>query len=150
MTRRSPGAARRRPKRWLPHVTGTVLLDSGAITRVATGAGVAALLLRTLTERGWRLQVPAVVLAECLTGDAGRDANTNRVLRAIGSFSPTDHHHARAAAALRYRTGNPSVVAALIAEAALRVPGAVIVLTSDAGDLAALVGSSSKVRVLAC
>jgi hypothetical protein len=127
---------------------GTVVLDSGAVTRLADGSGVAVSLVSTLVERGWHLVVPATVLVECLTGDTKRDVRANRVLNAVHDVRPTDEPQARAAAALRFRSGNPSVVDALVAEMALRLPGAVVVLTTDTEDMETLVGRAPRVRVL--
>jgi hypothetical protein len=107
-------------------------------------------MLRALVERGWHVTLPSVVLAECLTGHAGRDASANRVLSAVGAAHACEESHARAAAALRFRSRNPSVVDALVAELAARTGGEVAVLTSDAGDLARLLDGAPRVRVLAC
>lgn len=133
-----------------PEATGVVVIDSGAVSRVADGRGIAVVLLRNLVERGWQLVVPAVVLVECLTGDGRRDANIQRFLRAVGDVPATTEDHARAAAALRHRSDNPSVVDALVAEAAKRIPGHTIVMTTDPDDIERLVGSDALVRVMAC
>jgi predicted nucleic acid-binding protein len=125
------------------------VIDSGAVTRIAEGAGTAVTIVRALVERGWQLVVPSVVLVECLTGDARRDANTNRFLQAVGALPITDEVHARAAAALRFRSGNPGVVDALVAESAKRLPEPVAVLTTDARDIEVLLRTAS-VRVLSC
>jgi predicted nucleic acid-binding protein len=126
------------------------VLDSGAMTRIAEGSGTARAILRALVARGFSVTMPAVVLVECLTGDGRRDATTHRVLHAVGDVRPTTEHAARAAAALRHRTGNPSVIDALVAELALGIPGAVAVLTTDVEDLEALVDGAAEVRVVGC
>jgi hypothetical protein len=127
-----------------------VVLDSGAVTRVAHGSGKALVLVRALVERGWHFALPAPVLVECLTGDTRRDVQANRVLHAVNDVHPTSETHARAAAALRYRTANPSVVDPLVAGMAMRLSGPVIVLTTDPQDIEALVAGAPRVRVLAC
>jgi hypothetical protein len=127
-----------------------LVLDSGAVTRLAEGAGTAVTIVRTLVERGWQIVVPAVVLVECLTGDGRRDANTNRVLRAVGDLPATEESHARSAAALRFRRSSTSVVDALVAECATRTPAPVAVLTTDRRDLEALLQDARTVRVLVC
>jgi hypothetical protein len=126
------------------------VIDSGAVTRVAEGGGTAVSILRRLVERGWRITLPAPVLVECLTGHVGRDADVHRFLNAVGEVAATDEVHARTAAALRFRTGNPSVVDALVAEMAVRMRGPVAVLTTDVKDIAALVEHAPRVRVLGC
>jgi predicted nucleic acid-binding protein len=145
------GRSRRGPRRRLRReTTGIVIIDSGAVSRVAGGAGTALVILRALVERGWRLVVPAVVLVECLTGDSRRDADVNRFLHAVGDVSPTSESHARAASALRYRSGNTSVIDGLVAEAAKRAPGFAIVMTTDPDDIERLVGKDEHVRIVAC
>ena len=129
------------------------MLDSGAISALATNRGKAVVLVRELVERGWLLVLPAVVLIECLTGDPRRDANANRWIGAVGELRTPDEADARLAAHLRFRTRNPSVVDALVAAIALRSPGLCIVLTSDPHDLERLIAAGparSEVRVLAC
>jgi hypothetical protein len=64
---------------------------------------------------------------------------------------PTTETNARAAAALRCGTQYPNVVDALVAEAALRLAGEAIVLTTDPKDIETLLGRErAGVRVLAC
>ena len=57
----------------------TLVLDSGGISALAGHRAR----LAELRRRGlWPAQVPAVALAEALTGDHRRDFHTNRLLRA--------------------------------------------------------------------
>ncbi len=127
-----------------------MLLDSGAVSQVAQNRGKAVVLVRTLVDRGWSLAVPAVVLVECLTGDPGRDANSNRFVRAVDNVVVSDEQDARLAAGLRYKTHNPSVVDALVSAGARRTPGACIILTTDPDDLTRQVRGASHVRVIPC
>ena len=83
-----------------------------------------------------RVLVPSVVTVEALRGDA-RDASVNQVLKQIDVQEHLPLTHARAAAALRQGI-NGSAVDAVVAEAALRTRAA-YVITSDAGDLSALI-----------
>jgi hypothetical protein len=102
-----------------------------------------------LRRRGlWPAQVPAVVLAEALTGDHRRDFHANRVLRACQVRDVTEPQ-AREAARLRTRTGRPSTISAtdaIVAALASACPDPVV-LTSDPGDLLAL--SQGAVRPIA-
>lgn len=91
----------------------------------------------------WPPSVPAVVLAEALTGDPRRDFHTNHVLK-VCVIHPIDESLARDAAALRTITGRADAISAtgaIVAAVALRMPDPVV-LTSDAPDLAALAEAS--------
>ena len=91
-------------------------------------------LIVALREEGlWPPTVPAVVLAECLQGHSGRDANENRFLKACEVAIP--EHLARRAALLRRLARRGSAVDALVVEFA--EPGGTV-LTSDPDDLQAL------------
>ena len=60
----------------------TVVLDSGAVTRLASRDRRTAARIGSLKQRGiWPPVVPSVVLAECLTGRQSTDAVTNRFLK---------------------------------------------------------------------
>ena len=59
-----------------------VVLDSGAVTRLASRDRLSAARIGSLQRRGiWPPMVPSVVLAECLTGRQSIDAVTNRFLK---------------------------------------------------------------------
>jgi hypothetical protein len=59
-----------------------LVLDSGAVSRLAERSRRAAALILALREEGlWPPVVPSVVLVECLQGRAGRDAPANRFLK---------------------------------------------------------------------
>lgn len=120
------------------------VLDSGALTRVATSRTLSAV----LREEGATLVVPTTVLAESLTGDHRRDTRTNRVLRLCDVVS-IDEYLARAAARLRTQaTGHTaSAVDATVVAVAAGLPGC-LVLTTDPGDLRPLAASAEPpVRV---
>ena len=80
-------------------------------------AGVSALAgqrarLVELRRRGlWAPDVPAVVLAECLTGDPRRDFHSDRLLRTC-LVREVDELTARAAAGLRTVTGRAGSISA--------------------------------------
>ena len=135
---------------WSENVTGVLILDSGAVTKVAENRGKAVSLVRTLVERGWTVAIPVVVLVECLTGDSGRDANSNRFVRAVSNLLTSEEQDARLAASLRHRCGNPSVVDALVAAAARRTSGPCLILTTDPEDLERQASGAGNVRVIGC
>lgn len=93
-----------------------------------------------LRRRGeWPPVVPAVVLAEALTGDHRRDFDENRLLN-LCVTTPVNEELARKAAALRTAVGGPrtpSAVDAIVVAEADRAGGAAV-LTGDPHDLRAL------------
>lgn len=113
-----------------------LVLDAGGVSALA---GRRALLLE-MRDRGlWPPQVPAVVLAEALTGDHRRDIQANRLLRTC-QVREVDEVQAREGARLRTETGRAgtiSAVDAVVAALAGAQPDAVV-LTSDPRDLRAL------------
>ena len=66
----------------------TLILDSGGISALT---GQRARLAELRNQGLWPPQIPAVVLAEALTGDARRDFHTNRLLRAC-QIRDVDEH----------------------------------------------------------
>lgn len=114
----------------------TLILDSGGISALAGQRAR----LAALRERGlWPPQVPAVVLAEALTGDHRRDFHANRLLGTC-QVRDVDEAQSREAARLRAatrRAAKISAVDAVVAAFASLRPDP-IVLTSDPSDLAAL------------
>jgi predicted nucleic acid-binding protein len=125
----------------------TLILDSGGISALA---GQRARLME-LRRRGlWPAQVPAVVLAEALTGDHRRDFHANRLLRACQVRDVTEPE-AREAARLRTATGRPATITAtdaIVAAFASTCPDPVVV-TSDPRDLAALAEHAARNLTLA-
>ena len=126
----------------------TYVLDSGGVSRLAGDRAVL-----TVLRDGGQLppEVPAIVLVECLTGDARRDHAVNRLL-AMSMVRPVDEPLARCAADLRGRTGRAGEITAtdaVVAALAERVESAVIV-TSDPKDLTDLTAQTGgDIRVLA-
>jgi hypothetical protein len=114
----------------------TLILDSGGVSALA---GQRARLIE-LRRRGiWPAQVPAVVLAEALTGDHRRDFHANRLLRACQIRDVTESL-GRAAAQLRTATGRAGTISAAdaIVAAYADICPEPVVLTSDSADLTAL------------
>ena len=114
----------------------TLVLGAGGISALA---GQRARLME-LRRRGlWPAQVPAVVLAEALTGDHRRDFHANRLLRACQVRDVTEPQ-AREAARLRTATRRAATISAtdaVVAAFASACPDPVV-LTSDPRDLTAL------------
>jgi len=125
----------------------TLILDSGGISALAGQRAR----LTELRNRGlWPPQVPAVVLAEALTGDARRDFHANRVLRTC-QVRDIDESTSREAARLRTATGKASKISAVdavvAAFASLRPDP--VVLTSDPHDLGALAEQTARPLTIA-
>jgi hypothetical protein len=120
----------------------TLVLDAGGISALAAQRAR----LIELRRRGlWPAQVPAVVLAEALTGDHRRDFHANRLLRACQIRDVTEPC-TREAARLRTATGQAAAISAtdaIVAAYASATPDPVV-LTSDPRDLAALADHATR------
>jgi hypothetical protein len=122
-----------------------LVLDSGAVTRLAERSGWAAALIAALRAEGlWPPLVPSVVLVECLTGEGTRDAAQHRFLRACDVVEAVPVRIARRAAWLRARARTGSAVDALVVAAA--EPRGTV-LSGDLGDLRALAAYAAGVTV---
>jgi hypothetical protein len=122
-----------------------LVLDSGAVTRLAERSARAAALVAALRAEGlWPPVVPSVVLIECLTGEGSRDAAHNRFLRTCDVTDSVPVPLARRAAWLRARARAGSAVDALVT--AVAEPGGTV-LTGDLADLRALAQHASDVNV---
>ena len=122
-----------------------LVLDSGAVSRLAERSRPAVALLLALREEGlWPPAVPSVVLVECLQGHPGRDARTNAFLKTCDILEEIPEPLARRAALLRRMARRGSAVDALVV--ALPEPGGTVV-TSDLGDLEALAMHAEDVTV---
>jgi len=122
-----------------------LVLDSGAVTRLAERSGRAAALIAAFRAEGlWPPTVPSMVLVECLTGDGSRDAAQHRFLRTCGLAETVPVPLARRAAWLRARARQGSAVDALVT--AVAEPGGTV-LTGDLADLRALAAHASDVAV---
>jgi predicted nucleic acid-binding protein len=120
----------------------TLILDSDGISALA---GQRARLAELRRRDLWPAQVPAVVLAEALTGDHRRDFHTNRLMRAC-QIRDVDESLGRAAAQLRTATGRAGTISAadaMVAAYADTRPEP-LVLTSDAADLTALAAHTRR------
>lgn len=122
-----------------------LVLDSGAVSRLAERTREMAALLRELREAGmWPPIVPSAVLVECLQGHAGHDAAANRLLKSCDVVEELPASVARRAAWLRSRARRSSAVDAIVVAHA--EPGATV-LTSDVRDLEALAAHAQRVRI---
>lgn len=122
-----------------------LVLDSGAVTRLAERSARAAALIAALRAEGlWPPAVPSMVLVECLTGEGSRDAAQHRFLRICDVTAAVPVPLARRAAWLRARARQGSAVDALIT--AIAEPGGTV-LTGDLVDLRALASHATDVIV---
>ena len=122
-----------------------LVLDSGAVTRLAERSGQAAALISALLAEGLCPPVvPSVVLVECLTGDGPRDAPQHRFLRTCDIAETVPLALARRAAWLRARARTGSAVDALVI--AVAEPGGTVI-TGDLADLRALAEHASDVTI---
>lgn len=127
------------------------VLDSGALSALVGPSQRARAWLRWLVEHDGILVVPTPVLVETTTGDAGRDAEINRILnvlqRAASVLRPPDERTARRAGALRHRAGTDDGIDALVASAAVDDESPCVLLTSDPVDLNRLLADEPQVTV---
>ena len=122
-----------------------LVLDSGAVTRLAERSPRAVALIAALRAEGlWPPVVPSVVLIECLTGEGARDAAHHRFLRTCDIAEGVPVPLARRAAWLRAKARAGSAVDALVA--AVAEPGGTV-LTGDLADLRALARHASDVII---
>lgn len=122
-----------------------LVLDSGAVSRLAERSRRSIALIATLRTTGlWPPVVPAPVLIDALHGHAGRDAQTNRLLKACNVIERVPQQLARRAAFLRYQARRGSAIDALVV--AMAEPGGTV-LTSDLADLCALAAYADDVLI---
>jgi len=120
----------------------TLILDSGGVSALT---GNRARLAELRNRDLWPPQVPAVVLAEALTGDARRDFHANHLLRTC-QVRDIDEPMSREAARLRTATGRASKISAVdavVAAVASQHPGP-LVLTTDPRDLGVLAAQTVR------
>ena len=123
-----------------------LVLDSGAVTKLARRDRQTAAIITVLRRDGlWPPAVPSVVVVESVTGDPGRDANTNRFLKTCDLITEVPESTARCAARLRFLAKTGSAVDALVVATA--EPGGQV-LTGDPGDLRAVAAPAECVRVV--
>jgi predicted nucleic acid-binding protein len=122
-----------------------LILDSGAVSLLAAGSLETLAIVRHFRDEDlWPPVVPSIVLVECLTGHAGKDAKTNRFLRTCLILEDLPASIARRAAAFRTRAGRGSAVDALVVATA--EPGGTV-LTADLRDVGALAAHAGGVSV---
>jgi hypothetical protein len=126
-------------------VTSVLVLDSGAVGRLAERSQWAAARILALRDEGlWPPVVPSIVLVECLHGHAGRDALVNAFLKTCDVLTEIPEPLARRAALLRTKARRGSAVDALVV--AIAEPGGTAI-TSDLGDLEAIASHAIRVDV---
>jgi hypothetical protein len=95
--------------------------------------------------------VPTPVLVDATTGDAGRDAEVNRILAVlredVAALIAPDETTARRAGRLRHRARADDGIDALVAAAAVGDGGPCVVLTTAPDDLARLLADEPHVAV---
>jgi hypothetical protein len=124
-----------------------VVLDSGGVSWLAQRSSRAAAVIREMRTAGlWPALVPAPVLVECLTGQAGRDAPANRLLKSCDVVTDLPQALARRCARLRFEARRGSAVDAIVIGVA--EPNGVV-LTSDPRDLSALAHVATEVAIRA-
>ncbi len=142
-------SAQRRQRR--AHSASRCVLDSGGLTALVGPSQRARAWLRWLVESGGDVIVPTPILAESTTGDAGRDAEVNRILHVLGRAASALHAPgesvARRAGALRYRAKAGDAVDALVASESIGDWRPCVLLTSDPGDLKKLLARHPNVAV---
>jgi hypothetical protein len=122
-----------------------LVLDSGAVTRLAERTRAAAALLAALRDEGLLpAVVPTVVLVECLQGHPARDADVNRFLKTCLIVDELPESLARRAAYLRRTARKGSAVDALVVVHA--EPNGTV-LTGDTEDVEAIAARANHVRV---
>jgi hypothetical protein len=127
------------------------VLDSGGLTSLLGHSIEARGRLRYIVTTRQVVQIPAAILVECTTGDAGRDAEANRVLaklsRLAGGIEVADEERARQAGRLRFRARTDDGIDALVAACAVGDGSPCVVLTSDPRDLERLLARERHVIV---
>jgi predicted nucleic acid-binding protein len=119
---------------------GTLILDSDGLVKLSSGDDKARGFLAIARERGARVIVSAVTLAEVLRGGP-RDAPVYRVLSRI-VVHPVSPELGRLAGELLGSTGiagHRCAIDAVVAATALTLPRPVVLVTSDPRDLTTLV-----------
>jgi predicted nucleic acid-binding protein len=126
---------------------GLLVLDSGGVSAIAAGNGVARAALERARRDGWLVVIPAPVLVEVHTGRRDH-ARIDRVINAVDMLIETTPERAREAGELRSRSGVLDVVDAIVVAEAVAAQPAMI-LTSDPDDIRALVEAATAAdRVL--
>ena len=128
------------------------MLDSGAITKVALADLLACSIVEDLSGRGWVLCIPAVALAEVITGRTKTDAPIERLIKQIGNTMDCGERLAKAAGVLRTKAIRrkkfvPSGIDAIVAAVTVACQPS-IVMTTDADDMGALLVTAELATVI--
>ena len=127
------------------------VLDSGGLSVLGGRSQRARAWLRWIIMHDGTVTVPTPVLVETTTGDAGRDAEVNRILGVLQQESSVmvapDEATARRAGRLRFRARTVDGVDALVAAAAVGNGGPCVLLTSDREELERLLVNDPQVAV---
>ena len=124
---------------------GSLVLDCEGLSELAAGDARARGYFDSARERGARVAVSAITLAEALRGGP-RDAAVHRVLSRI-TVIPVTAAIARRAGELLGTTGlsgHRCAIDAVVAATALEMGRPVLVLTSDPDDLTTLTGEPDR------
>jgi predicted nucleic acid-binding protein len=144
-------AGPRRHRQVPPGVADLLVLGAEGLSKAAAGDKKVAAWLERARELDADVVVSAVTIAEVVRGVPG-DARVNRVIKA-SDVAPADEAVARSAGALLGRARSRATVDAFVAataSAALKGLAAsrCFVLSSDPGDLEALLADEPAVRVI--
>jgi hypothetical protein len=122
-----------------------LVLDSGAVTRLADRSPDIVALIRILQRDGlWPPVVPSVVLVESLTGQPRTDVLVNRLLKICDLSVTLPEPLVRRAASLRALARRGSAIDAIVVATA--EPGG-SVLSADLRDLRALAAHADDVTI---
>ena len=129
------------------------VLDSGGLSALCGRSQRARAWLRWIVAHDGTVTIPTPVLVERITGDAGRDAEVNRVLGVLHQESSVmvapDEATARRAGRLRFRARTDDGIDALVAAAAVGDGGPCVLLTSDRDALERLLVNEPRIAVQA-
>jgi predicted nucleic acid-binding protein len=119
---------------------------------VAFADRIACAIVEDLSRRGWTVCIPAVTLAEVITGRPKTDAAVERLVQRIGNTVDCGEALAKAAGALRTKsrlTGEalPSGIDAIVAAVAVGYQPSIL-LTTDEGDMSRLLASAPSAKVI--
>lgn len=127
-----------------------LVLDSGGVSAVAAGNGLARAVLDRARRKGWLVVIPAPVLTEVHTGRRDH-ARIDRVINAVDILVETTPDVAKRAGEERSVSGVLDVVDAIVVAEAVASPPAVI-MTSDPDDIRMLLEAAEathEVEVIA-
>jgi predicted nucleic acid-binding protein len=133
-------------------MTGVVVLDSGAVTKVAFAELLACAIVEDLSGRGWTVCIPAVTLAEVITGRAKTDVAVERLVKRVANTVDCGERLAKAAGVLRAKATRPKTTPPSAIDAIVASVGAAsqpsVVLTTDPDDMNALLLSADLASVI--